>query len=143
MEKIKYIKSKDNDGNSRLNLRKIGKGVALSTTVCIVLLLVAAVLLTYTNMSISIANLISNSVFYIGAFLSGVISSYGLKADGWLHGIISGTIYFLIIWMAAFLANVTDEQLVFQFLKIVLSVVSGATGGIAGVNIRPKKNSRR
>lgn len=143
MEKIKYIKPKETDGNYVMNFKQIGKGVALSIAICIALLLLSAVLFTYTSMSLSFVSLISNTVFYAGALFSGLISGYGLRANGWLHGIISGGIFVFVILLISFFAEITDAKFVFPFLKIILSVVLGGIGGIVGVNIYPQKNNRR
>ena len=138
MDKIKYFKQKDVTRNINLNLKQITKGVICSTVVSIVLLLVAAILLTYTNASISFVKLFSNIIFYIGAMLSGIICSINIKSNGWLHGLIAGGAYVFLIFFVGLCVNMSEFSFKF-ILKLLLSLLFGGAGGVVGVNVRVSK----
>lgn len=143
MKKIKYIKSNDVEIKSGFDLIQITKGVLIASIISLCLLLLAAIMLTYTDVSLLSSKLISNIIFYVGALLSGLIAGYGLKFNGWSHGLISGGLYVCIILAINLLLNFNEIASSIPILKIILSCVLGCSGGVLGVNIpgrRAKKH---
>ncbi len=139
MDKIKYFGPKDINGNSKIDFKQILRGIVWSATLCIILLLISAVVLTYTNVSISLAGVLSNIIFYIGAISSGMLSSSKIKSNGWLHGLISGGVYACVIFFVTFLVNISEIKLNLLLLKLLASLFLGGVGGIVGVNVFSKK----
>ena len=99
MEKIKYIKVKDKASNSKIDFRQILKGVVLAAVLAIVLLVIGAMVFTYTDISMTFVNSTAGVVFYVCAFIGGMIGSMKLKVYGWMHGLLSGFIYAIIIFV--------------------------------------------
>lgn len=139
MDKIKYFKQKDVTGNTNPDFKQVIKGVIWSTTASVLLLIITAIVLTYTNVSISFVKLFSNVIFYIGAMLSGIISSIKIKSNGWLHGIIAGGVYAFLLFFVGFCVNVSGVRIKSLLVKFLLSLFFGGTGGIVGVNVRVSK----
>lgn len=143
MEKIKYFKAKESVEGTKIDLKQILKGVVCATVIALICLIVAAIMFTYTNISMSFVKIISNVIFYAGVFVGGVIASFKKKSCGWLHGAIAGLIYTLLIWVIRILSDVSGVQIQLPFVKIIFGIVLGALGGIVGVNIKTKSNKRR
>ncbi|MBQ2897411.1 MAG: TIGR04086 family membrane protein [Clostridia bacterium] len=138
MSKISYIKSIDNS-QQNINFKRAFKGVLISIFVNIALLILLAVIITYSNLEIDYAPLIGKSIFYLGAFLSGFFSSLGIKNNGWILGLLSGIVYSLTILLFGALAS---ENFSFKLSLITtpaLAIILGVIGGIAGINVRIKK----
>ena len=142
MGKIKYIKVKDTTNNSKIDFKQILKGVVLATVMAIMLLIVGAAVFTYTNISMTFINTVAGVVFYVCAFISGIISSVKLKVYGWMHGILSGCVYAIILFIINILSDGTGQNLYLSLLKIIFSAVAGGTGGIIGVNLHFSQKRR-
>lgn len=142
LKKIKYIKSTDNENNSEFNFKQILKGVLISAFISICFLVVAAIVLTYTNISLGLAEILSSIVFYIGALLCGLIAGLGAKYNGWIHGLIAGIMYVCLILLVSISVNIKDGGFAFPFLKIIVSCILGCVGGITGVNVPIRKVKR-
>ena len=143
MGKIKYFSVKDSGADFKINLIHILKGVVVSTALAIFLLLVAALLFTYTDISMTFVKNVGNIVFYTAAFISGIAGSYKLKSFGWLHGLLAGIIYSLVVFTVGLLSEVKNTTVHFPAIKILLSTLIGGVGGISGVNLNFSKNKRR
>lgn len=143
MKKIKYFKAKNPNENAKADIKKITRGVIFALIFTIMLLALFSVVFTYTDMKLSMADLIGSTIFYFGAITSGIVSSYNLKYRGWLHGGIAGCIYVCIIWIINILSGLSGTKVVFPLVKIILSSLLGSVGGIIGVNLKFKEKRRR
>lgn len=76
----------------------------------------------------------------ISVLTAGCVSTRGLKNRGWLNGSIVGLIYMLILYIFSGLVykNFTINKYVVTMA--VIGILTGAIGGIAGINF--KKSSK-
>ena len=119
------------------------KGVLIAVLVTVVVFLISAVLLSYTSLPEESIPVISTSVKLIGALVAGFVPAKKSGNRGIITGAISGLLYILIIWL---IASITSSGAVFGvsfFTTAALCVVSGALGGIFGVNLRPKETKKK
>ncbi len=119
---------------------QIFKGVVISYLATILLLLFFSILLTYVsiddkNIDIGISIITVVSVM-VGAF----IVSKKANLSGWLVGILSGGLYFVILTIITFM--VTNEYgLTSKSIQLLLSaLVGGVLGGIIGINSANNEN---
>ena len=143
MEKIKYFKSKNQSENTKPDIKRIIKGVILAFVFTIIFLVLFSVIFTYTDISLSVAGMVGSTIFYAGATVSGIVSSFNLKSRGWLHGVIAGCIYVCAIWIVNLLAGMPGTKVVFPLMKIIVSALLGSIGGIIGVNLHFNSKGRR
>ena len=97
--------------------------------------LVCAVLLTYTDISESFIAPFSLAVTIISSFFAGFKTASKADKKGILWGALSVGIYIIIVLLIIMLPYGENMSL-FRALSIVLSVVSGAVGGILGINTK-------
>lgn len=73
-----------------------------------------------------------------GAFIGGFIASHLYKNKGLMLGALTGLLFFLILYITGLFMNQINLGTL-ALLKLVLSVVFGATGGVFGVNTLSKR----
>lgn len=116
-------------------LKNVIQGIIISLITTLVLILIFALLLTYTNIS-------ENTIFPVIVIITGISILLGsslcnirIKKNGLINGGIVGFIYILLLYLisSAFLG---DFSLNFNsIILIVASILTGMLGGIIGVNI--------
>jgi putative membrane protein (TIGR04086 family) len=73
-----------------------------------------------------------------GAFIGGFFASHLYKNKGLMIGALTGLLFFLILYIiGVFMKQINVGSL--AVLKLVLSVVFGAIGGVVGVNTLSKR----
>ena len=123
-----------NDYTSGLMMKTIFKSLLLAYLITIPIFLVFAGILTYTDFPEKYINSIVLVVTIFSIFCSGFISSMKLRKRGWFSGALAGLGYMFILYVLS--------SLVFQdfgtnkntFIMIIIGFLSGAIGGIIGVN---------
>jgi putative membrane protein (TIGR04086 family) len=73
-----------------------------------------------------------------GAFTGGFFASHLYKNKGLMLGALTGLLFFLILYIVGVFMNQINVGSL-AFLKLVLSVVFGAIGGVIGVNTLSKR----
>ncbi len=119
------------------------KGVLYACLFTVVIFLIAAVLLSYTSLPEEAVPVISTAVKIIGAFISGFVPAKRSGNRGILTGAASGFLYILFIWL---IAALTSEGLHFGVNLLTMAAIctiTGAVGGIFGVNLRPKETQKK
>ena len=74
----------------------------------------------------------------IGTFIGGYISSIISKEKGMLCGILCGFLMFIFIFIAG-LISVRESLTILTLVRLSIMLVSGALGGIIGVNKRIRR----
>lgn len=130
MEKIKEISSE----GAKRNLIRIIKGTGFSVMVTIIILLIYSCLLTYTTINENTMPVVVVVVTALSILIGSFISSMNIKKNGIANGALVGLIYILIIY---FISSITSGNFGFTIASIIMmlaSILSGAIGGIIGVN---------
>ena len=114
------------------------KNVALSYIITVILLLVFAFLLTYTDIS---ADIVSPTVFLItvlSIMLSGILNGRNTSEKGWLSGILSGLLYMIILYVLGIIIFSDISLNTNGILMLICGMLFGAIGGIIGINNKRK-----
>jgi len=112
------------------------KGIIVACVVALLLFVILALLITYTNISESIIPAGILAILSIGALISGVYVGTNLKIKGWLNGILMGFIFIGFIFLVGCILN---KEIVFElsFLyKLLIGIAAGGIGGMIGVNLK-------
>lgn len=123
MEKIK--------NSSIINILK---GVCISIGLTLVLLLIFAIILTYTNVKEDTITPVIIVVTALSIIIGSSIANMKISKNGILNGAIIGIIYLLIIYLISSFMNNKFELTGISFVMIVASIICGILGGIIGVN---------
>lgn len=126
--------------NENLSTISVLKGILAAYIITIPAFMLFALILANTDFP---QKLISPAVVIttiISVLTAGSVSTKGLKNRGWLNGSIVGLIYMLILYIFSSLIfkNFAIDKYVITMM--VIGVLTGAIGGIVGINI--KKGSK-
>ena len=116
-------------------LKEYTKFMIVSILVGVISTCLIAVLLAYTNIS---DNMLGTLIFIataISIFIGSTLLNRKFKKRGYLYGLIFGLIFFVLIYT---FSSLLASSLVFNtsvLIYIIMALVSGAVGGIIGVNI--------
>lgn len=111
----------------------------ISLFMCIILLLLCAILVTYTNINEDLIPVMANASLYLSAFFGGFISAFKKNSGGLVRGLICGLC--LCIFLCITAVFIPSFKLSLMFLvKLLLVSVFSIAGGILSVNISYKKH---
>ena len=128
------INVSENISENGNNIKKVIKGSAFSIIITLIGLLIYSIILSYTSVSESTIPTIVITITAISILIGSTISTSNIKKNGIINGMFVGLIYIAIIYLLSsivtgnFLLNITS------IIMIITSVLTGALGGIIGVN---------
>ena len=128
------INVSENISENGNNIKKVIKGSAFSIIITLIGLLIYSIILSYTSVSESTIPTIVIIITTISVLIGSTISTSNIKKNGIINGMFVGLIYIAIIYLLSsivtgnFLLNITS------IIMIITSVLTGALGGIIGVN---------
>lgn len=118
-----------------VSMLNILKCVGLAYVITLVIFLILAIILTYTQFpetmvpsAVIIGTVIS--ILFAGSCVAGKA-----KTRGWLNGAIAGIVYMLILYIISSLivGFRVDNHVIFM---LILGTIAGALGGIVGINLK-------
>ena len=117
------------------NAIRVMKGSVLAIVISLVLLLIYASVLTYTNISETTMTPVVITIAGISILMGSSISSFKIKKQGMLNGALVGLIYMLFIYIlsSSMITGFTLETK--TIVMIGVGIVAGMVGGIIGVNL--------
>lgn len=116
------------------NIIKILKGSAISIIITLIGLLIYSIILSYTSVAETTMPVTIIIISAISILIGSTLSTSNIKKNGIINGMLVGLIYIAIIYLLSsivtgnFLLNITS------IIMIITSVLTGALGGIIGVN---------
>ena len=119
------------------------KGSLIALVFTVLVFLIFAVVLSYTPIPEDVIPYVVFITQVIGGIISGFIPAKRAKTRGIITGGIAASLYMLFIWLISSLASGG-----FYFGKHILSmllvtVFSGAVGGISGVNLKDSQTNKK
>lgn len=119
-------------GNKTIN--NIAKGVGISLISTCIMLLIFAILLTYTDINESIIDTVIIIVTAISILMGSSIGNLKIKKNGLMNGAIVGGTYMLVIYLISSILNWRFSLNVQSIIMIAVGTICGVLGGIIGVN---------
>ena len=113
---------------------QILKGVGISLLFTFILLIIFAILLTYTNVSQSTINPVIIVITGISILIGSSIGNIKIKKNGLINGGMIGGIYMIIIYLISSILNWKFGLNMQSIIMISVGVIFGILGGIFGVN---------
>jgi putative membrane protein (TIGR04086 family) len=112
-----------------------GEGILRGVILTVILLLIYAVIMTFTEVSDGIS-----SSFYLVTTLVSIMygSIYAVKKinkRGWLIGIVVAIVYMLIIYIVSVISGNSAVIGVNRILRLLIAFTVGALSGMLGVNL--------
>lgn len=116
--------------------RYLLKGLITSLIITFAALLLLSVIITYTPLNEAFADTAVAVITYIAIAAGGFSAAKGTRGRGWLTGIISALLYILIMWITSSAVRGNMHIDGGSAVNMLISLLSGAFGGIVGINIR-------
>ena len=114
-----------------INIAK-GVGIALITT--LILLIIFAVVLTYTQVSETVINPVIIVITAISILIGSSIGNIKIRKNGLINGAIIGGTYIFIIYLISSILNWKFGLEIQSIIMIIIGMIFGVLGGIIGVN---------
>lgn len=115
-------------------IKNISKGVIISLITTCIMLLVFAILLTYTNINEDVIDTVIIIITAISILIGSSIGNLKIRKNGLLNGAIIGGSYISIIYLISSILNWRFSLSFQSIIMITIGVVFGILGGIIGVN---------
>lgn len=125
------VKVSENNSNS---IVRILKGSAISILASLVLLIIFAAVLTYTNIN---ENTMPTVIIIVTAFsilIGSQLTTSKIKKNGIINGALVGFIYILFLYLISSIITKNFSLNNYSIIMMTTSVVIGGIGGIIGVN---------
>lgn len=117
------------------NIIKIIKGSVGGIILTLILLLIFAAVLTYTNIEESTIKPVIIVITAISILVGSSISTLKIKKNGMINGAMVGLIYILTIYLISSITGSGFALNIYSIIMIIAAIISGVIGGIIGVNI--------
>jgi len=118
----------------KLNYIALVKGLLSSILFTFILILAITCVCYWGNVSEKLLGLLLFAASSISVFLSSVLMARKLERAGLLYGSLNGLLYFLVILTAAICFSGKFTPSSQSITMLIGSVLSGALGGIIGIN---------
>lgn len=125
------VKVSENNSNSMV---RILKGSAISIVATLVLLIIFAVLLTYTNINENTMPTVIIIVTALSILIGSQITTSKIKKNGILNGALVGIIYILLLYIISSCITRNFSLNNYSIIMMATSILIGGIGGIIGVN---------
>jgi len=116
------------------NIKRIIKGSIISIALTMILLIIFSVLLTYTSISENVIPSVVIVFTVVSILIGSALCLSNVKKNGIVNGMIIGLIYIGVIYLLSSIIKGNFALNTKSIIMIVCSVLSGAVGGIIGVN---------
>ena len=110
------------------------KGSILSIVMSIVLLMIFAAVLTYTNINENTIPTIIIIITAVSILIGSQITTSHIKKNGIVNGILVGLIYVVFLYLLSSILSKNFSINSYAIIMIATSIVIGGLGGIIGVN---------
>lgn len=115
---------------------RITKGSMISIILTLILLLIFALLLTYSPIQENTIKPVLIVITGISILIGSSINTLKISKNGMLNGGLVGLIYFLIIYLISSFTNVGFIMNSYSIIMMVVCIIMGIIGGIIGVNLK-------
>ena len=112
------------------------EGLGISILTSLVLLLLFAILLTFTNLSEATINPTIIAVTGVSIVIGSMISSRKIRKNGLVNGAITGVTYIGLLYIFSSVLNENFSINRQTIIMMIIGITFGILGGILGVNLK-------
>lgn len=117
------------------NMIRVIKGSIFAIVISLVLLLIYASILTYTNVSETTMVPVVITIAGISILIGSSISSFNIKKQGMINGAFVGLCYILVIYLLSSILLSGFNLDIKAIIMMIVGIIAGMIGGIIGVNL--------
>lgn len=115
-------------------MKGIFKSVFFSFLLSLILIFVLSIIISTTSVSENIIKPVTMGIVVVSLMMNGYVLSKNKKQKGILYGAILGIIYMVMLYIISSFSNFNFSLNINSIIMIILGILSGAIGGILGVN---------
>ncbi len=130
------INMSENISENGNNIKRIIKGSIFSIVITLIGLLVYSIILSYTSISEGTMPATIIIITAVSILIGSTISTSNIKKNGIVNGVLVGIIYIAIIYLISSIVTGNFLLNTNSIIMVIASVLTGALGGIIGVNKR-------
>ena len=130
------VKLSDNTSSS--STIRILKGSTVSMLITLILLIVFATVLTYTNLNEAVMPTVTIVITSLSILIGSQLTTRHIKKNGIINGALVGILYITFLYIVSSFITKNFSFNNYSIIMIITSILLGGLGGIIGVN---KKNS--
>lgn len=130
------INMSENISENGNNIKRIIKGSIFSIVITLIGLLVYSIILSYTSVSESTMPATIIIITAVSILIGSTISTSNIKKNGIVNGVLVGIIYIAIIYLISSIVTGNFLLNTNSIIMVIASTLTGALGGIIGVNKR-------
>ena len=127
------VNVKENNSNG---IVIILKGTLISIIATIVLLMIFAAVLTYSNINENSMPTVIIVVTALCILVGSQITTSKIKRNGIVNGALVGAIYILALYLISSIISKDFSLNIYSIIMMATSILIGGIGGIIGVNIK-------
>lgn len=116
------------------NIIEIFKGSAIAIVATIILLIIFAAVLTYSNISESTMPTVIIVITALSILIGSQITTTRIKKNGIVNGVLVGIIYIVFLYLISSCVISDFSISNYSIIMMATSVIIGGLGGIIGVN---------
>ena len=124
------------DNEFKKSIIRIVKGSVTSIVLTLVLLLIFALILTYTAITENTIKPVIIVVTGISILVGSSVSTLKIRKNGLINGSLVGLIYILTIYLISSITGTGFSINIYSLIMVIVSIITGMIGGIIGVNMR-------
>ena len=128
------INMSENISENGNNIKRIIKGSIFSIVITLIGLLVYSIILSYTSISESTMPATIIIITAVSILIGSTISTSNIKKNGIVNGVLVGIIYIAIIYLISSIVTGNFLLNTNSIIMVIASTLTGALGGIIGVN---------
>ncbi len=118
------------------NILRIVNGSITAIILTLILLLVFAMILTYTDIKENTINPVIIVITGISILVGSSVSTLKIKKNGLINGFLVGLIYIITIYLISSITRTGFKLNLYSIIMILVSTIMGMIGGIIGVNLK-------
>ena len=123
---------RDNTDTWQGKLRTLGIGIAVALVTGAVCLVLAALLMTFLDISPTAVTVLSVIAAAVSAFVGGFTAARVAGHNGWLAGLLVGGVLLAVILITGLILY-RNIRIGFLFVKLAVLLLGGMAGGMVGV----------
>jgi len=112
------------------------KGLLRGYIISLILFSITAVLILYTGLSEGIIPMATSIIMILSIGYGGIYVSAHIRKRGWIHGTMMGIVYTLTLIVLSKIFIIDYSMNLTGYYKIILNAITGAIGGMIGINIK-------
>jgi len=123
----------------KLDMKTLSKSITISYIVTASILVILSLLVTFTSLPVTLANIGVILTAALSTFIGGFIVAKKIESKGFLNGGIAGLFYVAILYTLGIIFYQKFSIDNNMIIMLAICLFSGSIGGIVGVNAKKKK----